>query len=106
MEQHHPKGVNHPDTGRGLAKRDPVGQARGHRRHGPQGGGQVTDRVQWCMDDWGGRAGTYKRADRSVMGMLVSTLGLLPAATAKAAGPPRWETVAPNPPVDRDMRRT
>jgi hypothetical protein len=50
--------------------------------------------------------GTYKRADRSVMGMLVSTLGSLPAATAKAATPPRWQTVELNPPVDRDMRRT
>lgn len=44
MEQHHPKGVNHPDTGRGLAKRDPVGQARGHRRQGSRaryGGGHL-----------------------------------------------------------------
>ena len=62
-------------------------------------------RAQWCMDDRGGHAGGYKRADRSVMGMLVSTLGLLPAATGKAAAPPRRQTVLLRPPVDRDMRR-
>jgi hypothetical protein len=54
----------------------------------------------------GGHAGTYKRADRSVMGMLVFTLGLLLAATGKAAAPPRWQTMAPKPLLDRDMRRT
>jgi hypothetical protein len=54
----------------------------------------------------GGHAGTCKRADRSVMGILVSTLGLLPAATGKAAAPPRWQTMAPRPPLDRDLRRT
>jgi hypothetical protein len=63
-------------------------------------------RAQRCMDDRGGHAGSYKRADRSVMGMPVCRLGLLPAATAKAAAPPRWQTVAPKPPLGRDMRRT
>jgi hypothetical protein len=53
----------------------------------------------------GGRVGTYKSADRSLMGMLVSTLGLLPAATGKAAAPPRWRMMAPKPPLDRDLRR-
>jgi len=40
------------------------------------------------------------------MGMLVSTLGLLPAAIGKAAAPPRWQTMTPKPPPDRDLRRT
>jgi hypothetical protein len=46
----------------------------------------------------GGHAGSCKRADRSVMGILVSTLGLLPAATGKAAAPPdgkRWRRNLP-----------
>jgi hypothetical protein len=56
-----------------------------------------------------GRPGVVMRvrtsADRSVMGMLVSTFGLLPAATGKAAAPPRRQTMAPKPPLDRDIRR-
>lgn len=43
--------------------------------------------------------------DRHHRHVLVSK-GLLPEATAEAAAPPRRQTVAPKPPVDRDMRRT
>jgi hypothetical protein len=38
-------------------------------------------------------------------GMLMSTMGSLPTATAEAAAPPRRQTVTPRPPVDRDTRR-
>jgi hypothetical protein len=67
-------------------------------------GGRTIGPAPWTTG--GGHAGMHKRADRSVMGMLVSTLGLLPAATAKAAAPPRWQTVAPKPPVNRDMMKS
>src|SRR5829696_6010884 len=61
-------------------------------------------RLAQPMDERGGHAGTS--ALIAVMGMLVSTLGLLPAATAITAAPPGRRTVVLKSPVDRDMRRT